>query len=169
MNAKPRTILILVGIFLAGIASGVLLPWRVFPPPSARPQSPKPKFLRILERMEEKLDLTAEQRPQVEAIIREGSEKLEGLRRESFKVGAAEIEAMNAKIQALLTPAQREKFAEFQREQRERMRRFEREPFGPHHEGGPRDGAPPMPPPPGGFPEGQPHDGPPGDLPPPQE
>ncbi|HLP06576.1 MAG TPA: hypothetical protein VK178_00315 [Opitutaceae bacterium] len=147
MNAKPRTILILVGIFLAGAASGMLLPWRVFPPPGSKHQGPRPKMVRILERIKEELELTPEQRPQVEAIIRESSEKLEGLRRESFKVGAAEIEAMNARIQALLTPAQREKFAELQREQRERMRRFEREPFGPRHDHAPREGAPPLLPP----------------------
>ena len=162
MNAKPRAFLILIAIFVAGVATGLLVPWRVLSARHDRPQGPRPKMVRILERIDHALELTPEQRPEVEAIVRASSETLDRLRRESFKAGAAEIETMNAKIQALLTPEQREKFAELQREQRERVRRFEREHSGPHRDGA---GSPRAPRPPA---EEQPPEGTP-DGPPPQE
>jgi Spy/CpxP family protein refolding chaperone len=161
MNAKPRTILLLVGIFLVGVATGVLLPWRVVPGHEMHPKGSRFIMTRMLGQMDRDFQLTAEQRSKIEALLRESTESLDRMRKESFKNAAVAIFDMNAKVEALLTPEQREKFAKMQREQLERMRRFGPDPFGRNREGMP-------PPPPGVFPgENAPHDGPPGEMPPP--
>lgn len=180
MKTRPRTILILVGIFVVGAATGVMLAWRVLPPWSMRPRTPRPMMSRMIERLDSNLELTKEQRSGIEAILKESFTTLDRMRRESFENGETVIKAMNAKIDALLTPEQRAKFEQLQREQEERLHRqqLNRDPFGgPRGNNGlPPDGGPPGGPMmmpgglggpesmegPGGFPAGQ---LPPGELP----
>lgn len=144
MNTKPRTILILVGLFLAGAASGALVALRL----CGRPPQRLPFAERNMERLEHILGLTPEQRSKIEVIVRTTSDEMWKLRH----AGAAELGKMNAQIEVLLSPEQKTKFAVFQMEQAERMRRrmAGREQHGrPGSEGRP-------PPPPEGPPRGEP-------------
>lgn len=161
MNAKPRTILILLGIFLAGVATGLLLPWSGSQPGKRPEKGARLMMTRMLERMDHDFELTADQRNRIEAIVRDSTARLDALRQDAFKSGAAAILEMNTKIEALLTPEQRAKFVQMQREQVERMRRHQpgREPFGPRREG--------PPPPAGAFPPGPPPGDPQPEPPPP--
>ena len=137
MNTKPRTILILIGLFLAGAASGALLALRL----SGRPAERRPFAERNMERMDQVLGLTPEQKPQIEVILYDTSDELGKLRR----TGAELIGKMNTQIEALLTAEQKMKFGVFQAEQAERLRRCsaEREQHGRTG----REGKPPPPPP----------------------
>lgn len=127
MNTKLRTILILVGLFLAGAASGVFLTLRLAPTGRDRVRERRPFVERNLERMDHALAFTPEQRPQIEALVRSTGEELAKLRRQSWRATGQQIRGMNAKIEALLTPEQRVKFAAYQKEQSERLRRHQLE------------------------------------------
>ncbi len=91
---------------------------------------------RIIEHLDDALDLTPQQHEQIESIMKRHHQRMmalsEGVRPQMHQ----EIEAANREVEALLTPKQREKFQKM----RMRMR------FLPH---GPGPGGPP------------PHDGPP--------
>ena len=127
MNTKPGTILILTGLFLAGAASGAFLALRLAPEGRGSQQERRPFLERNLNHMEEVLAFTPEQRLQVEALMRATGEDLTKLRRESRRETVQQIRAMNARIDTLLTPEQRVKFAAFQKEQFERLQRRQAE------------------------------------------
>ena len=152
MKTKPRTILILAGLFLAGAASGALVALRMAPRGHDRLPDRRQFIERTLTRMDQAIAFTPVQRPQVEALMRSTGDELSKLRRESWRATALQIREMNKRIAALLTPEQQAKFATFQREQFERMRRhqLDRDPQGRPRRSGemppPPDEMPPEPP-----------------------
>ncbi|GAB6067558.1 hypothetical protein JCM13664_08760 [Methylothermus subterraneus] len=77
----------------------------------ARPPGPPPVEER-LKRLEERLQLTPEQKPKVEAILKEQREKIQAVREET-----------RSRLKSVLTPEQAEKFEDLHREKRERWRR----------------------------------------------
>ena len=161
MLTKPRTILVLAGIFVAGAVTGVFLA------PLVRWHGPHRPPLqafheRNMHRLEQVLDLNAEQRIAVDKLMRETAQELATQRRESWQANTRKLQEMNAKIEALLTPEQRKRFAVFRQEQIERLNRRLGERL-PRHMQVP-DGMRPegMPPPP---PEGMA----PGEMPPPPD
>ena len=161
MNTKPRTLLILAGLFLAGVASGAFLTMRLAPGHHDRAPERRSFTERTLERMDRALVFTPEQRPQIEALLRTTGDELAKLRHESRRAALEQIRAVNTRIEALLTPEQRIKFRAFQKDQFERMRRHQVERNQREERGRPRNGDGPPPPPPGDTPE------PPDDAPPP--
>ena len=68
------------------------------------------------------LDLTPEQRDQIEAILREERSKADSVLRAVRPVLQARYDSANASIRAVLTPEQRERFDRFREGRRERMR-----------------------------------------------
>lgn len=159
MLTKPRTILVLVGIFLAGAVSGVFLAplIRIHRPPA--PHAPRPFLVRTMARLEEKLQLTGEQRKQVEVLAQQAGLELGKLRRESWQASVKAIQRLNEGIAAILTPEQRVQFEAYQREQHERLRKRQMDREGRYgfrgdapppgsgpHPAGPGE-APPAPPP----------------------
>lgn len=151
MLTKPRTILFLAGIFLAGAVSGVFVAPLVHGRDRGR-LPPRAFHERNMERLERTLELTPEQRTQVDLLLRETGDRLAKMRRESLREGFEQIRAMNVKIAALLTPEQRTKFEAFQREQLERINRHQAE-RDQRHGRNPADGPPP---PPEEMPDGPP-------------
>ena len=141
----------MIGIFVAGGAAGGFVALRL-----ARHQGPMDRFvIRQLDRMTKDLELTSEQREQVEKILRDGTEELATIRRDAIGKSGAKIREMNQKISAVLTPEQQTKFEELLKKQRERIRHFQQErgdrrgpPEGPQE----RPGEQPPPPPPGSNP-----------------
>ena len=123
MLTKPRTILILVGIFLAGGVSGVFLAPLFHSHERTRSPLRHTFAERHMGRLEKVLELTPEQRAQVEVLVQRTGEEMAKLRRDSLRDGFQRMKALNDKIAALLTPEQRVKFENFQREQMERLRR----------------------------------------------
>ena len=172
MFTKPRTILVLTGIFVAGAVSGVFLA----PVLRFRGHAPmhRPFQERGMERLEHALDLTTEQRSQVAELMRQTGLELEKQRREAWRGSAALIDDLNARIAAQLTPEQRVKFETYRNAQRERLhRRFgDRDPRR-HHGPGSMPSPGETPPPDGMNPDAERHgelppppDGPPPDMPP---
>jgi Spy/CpxP family protein refolding chaperone len=142
MNTKARTILILAAIFGAGLASGVLLAPVLHG--RDRPQAAPRSFVdRTMDRLEQKLRLTPEQRMQVRELAKESGVELGKIRRDSWQESMKAIQRLNEKIAALLTPEQRIQFDDFHREQFERLRRRQMDREGRYGFRG--DGPPPPP------------------------
>lgn len=71
-----------------------------------------------LERLEKRLDLTAEQKPKVEAILREQRQKMRTVH-----------EQTRERLKQVLTPEQAEKFERLREEKKERWRQHLRQRF----------------------------------------
>lgn len=151
MITKPRTVLVLAGIFIAGMASGVFLAPVVNPllHPRNHSRSNRPSFTeRNMQRLEAVVTLTPEQRVQVEVLMRATDDDLWKMRRESWRVTSERMDRLNAQIAALLTAEQQVKFDEYSQAQAEliRQKMAEREARRSRRDAG---GPPPPPPPPG--------------------
>jgi len=94
------------------------------------------QFIRMrIDRLTEMLQLDDQQRKQIEEIYRRGGGRIMGFRRmvETDSVGDVSdvreaMKKLDEKIEAVLTPGQREKFQEFRQQRQQRGLRF-RQPF----------------------------------------
>ena len=64
----------------------------------------------MLERLDNRLDLTDQQRVQIESILEKRHERIHSLQESIHPKVQAEIQQTNAEIERVLTPEQREKF-----------------------------------------------------------
>jgi Spy/CpxP family protein refolding chaperone len=128
-----KPILAALVIFAAGVVTGGLTldlkrpPWN----PRAGPRSDsirKPyvsgrwdvQLREISKRMEERLDLTLDQRERITAIVRETQSRMKALWEDVAPKTREEMRQMRDKIRAELTPEQREKFEEIFKQRTER-------------------------------------------------
>ncbi len=72
-----------------------------------------------LERTTERLDLTPEQKAQVQPIIDQARPQIENIRREAMEKTKAVVENAMAQIRPMLTPEQQKKFDDAQNDRRE--------------------------------------------------
>ncbi len=72
-----------------------------------------------LERTTERLDLTPEQKAQVQPIIDQATPQIENIRREAMEKTKAIVENAMAQIRPMLTPEQQKKLDDAQNERRE--------------------------------------------------
>jgi Spy/CpxP family protein refolding chaperone len=158
MNKPWKMILMLAGIFIAGGITGSFITLRLGHQWMARHAGPEQWAPNHLKRLVERLDLKPEQTEQIHPIVHRNMEEVNHLRNESMTETRRIIERMEREISDKLTPEQRAKFEQMNREFRERTRRFmpdrqnrQSGPGGPRPErerpaGGP-DGSPGTPPP----------------------
>ena len=118
------------------------------PPPQQPPPPPPPPFTR---EMEERLDLSDDQRQQIQAILRDSREESEAIRRELRPRLEKNLKATQDRIGAVLTPEQHKTFDELVRQDARRAQRFFLDGSPPPH-GGRRGPGPPGPPPDDGPP-----------------
>lgn len=122
MNRTLKLSLLCGGIFLAGaVAGGIAVKHLPRAGNQPRPEAFGPQQLR---RLAERLELTKEQREVIGPILQKTGEKLRVMRKESIAQATREVEAMDAAVAALLTPAQRERLAVLRAEDRVRMKKF---------------------------------------------
>jgi len=153
MNQPWKLILLLIGIFAAGVVAGGIATMQYERHSGSRHSSPEQWGPARLKKISERLNLTSEQQEKLRPIIRRDMEDLGRIRASSFAEGKRIFERMEHDIAEVLTPEQREKFEQMNREMRERMQKFNHDhPFGDHD--GPRnhheppgagDGPPPPP------------------------
>ncbi|MFZ5493923.1 MAG: hypothetical protein ACOZE5_01115 [Verrucomicrobiota bacterium] len=151
MNRPWKLVLLLAGIFLAGGVTGAFLTvqlGRNWIKQRAAPEQWAPLHLRQLAR---RLELRPEQMEQLRPIIRRNMEELGRLRTECVKETRVVVERMEREIAARLSPEQRAKFDQYNREKRERLQKMmQKRPGGPRPEGerggGPRPQDEPPPP-----------------------
>lgn len=140
---KSLIVLCLIGIFAAGGATGAFVALRL-EHKAAHERAFGSFVVKQLGKMTDELELTPEQRSQVDSILHRCSEDLGTLRRDSITATSGKFREMNKKISALLTPEQSAKFEEMLQRQRERFRKFQAERA---ERRGDRDGTRPPPPP----------------------
>ena len=152
MTAKPwKLILLLAGIFLAGGVAGGFLTLRYAHQKMRERGAPEQWGPARLKMLADRLDLSPDQVDRLKPIVRRDVEDLNRLRQQSFSETRRILERMERDIAAVLTPEQKRKFEQLNKEFRERarkmfeQRRNERRDGKPHGPGG-RDGPPPPPP-----------------------
>ena len=91
------------------------------PPPQHPPPPQPPPFTR---EMEERLDLSDDQRQQIQAILRDSREESEAIRRELRPRLEKNLKATQDRIGAVLTPEQHKTFDELVRQDARRAQRF---------------------------------------------
>jgi Spy/CpxP family protein refolding chaperone len=128
-----QVILATIAIFVAGLVTGGatafgLVRWsrnhpRAQPmgPLAARPGQPQQFGPQLMRSFERQLDLTDDQRAQIEPIVRRTASQLGRERREVQLTTALAIEKMQDEISNVLTPDQRTKFDELVAKQRQRL------------------------------------------------
>ncbi|MDQ5979718.1 MAG: hypothetical protein QG602_2693 [Verrucomicrobiota bacterium] len=156
MNKPWKLILLLTGIFLAGGVTGSFLTVRFgrnWINQRVATEKWAPDHLR---KLTERLELTSEQVEKLKPIVHRNMEEIGRLRSDSVKETRSVFERMEREIAAQLTPEQRAKFEEFNRQKRERLRKLmDRRPGEETREGArpPKDNPDgPKPPPPGPAP-----------------
>ena len=121
MNQRLKVILIFTGVFVAGAVSGGPLAMRFMRPD--RPEWRRGLRLQVMERLEEELGLTTEQKTKVQPVVLRAQEETQRLRRENIKNIAVVMDRMHAEISAELTPEQRVKLEDMRKRFRERAER----------------------------------------------
>ncbi len=137
MNKPWKLILLLAGIFIAGGVTGAFVMMRVGREMAARRPMPEQWAPQHMKRLMERLDLKPEQMEQIRPIVRRNMEQLNRLRTYSMAETKSSLEQMQREISEKLTPEQRAKFEQMNKDMRERVRKFtnDRPAGGP---GGPR-------------------------------
>jgi len=162
---RNRGWMLAAALFLTGAAVGALglEAWRMMRGDQfARMERMGPQAF-ILDRMSKDMDLSAEQRQKIGAVLQEMVDKLAEQRKPIMDQEEQTLEAYMARVRELLTPAQARIHDQRLEEARKRRKNFM---LGP-----PPPGSPPGPPPGffGGLPPPPPGHGPPGEAPPPPQ
>jgi uncharacterized membrane protein len=125
--SKPwLVILVLIGIFAAGGVTGGFVTLRVCREKIANRPVPDEWAPKHLKKLGERLNLTPEQTERVGPIIKSKMEQLGRLRNQSMAETRVVVEAMQREINEQLTPEQRIKFEQMNRELREKREARER-------------------------------------------
>lgn len=119
----------LAGLFAVGVVSGGLGAHLYYARALDRPAGPPPMFTGFMgPRLERHLDLTSEQRRQLREILDDSRLESDTLRRDLAPRMRDVMERTERRIEEILTPEQRERFAQLRRHQRRRAERFFGEP-----------------------------------------
>lgn len=125
--------LFVLAVFAVGLATGVMVGWRLAPPPpafqgrgydgpggrgSGRPPSPA----RLIDRLDRELELTDEQRTRIQQIFEARREPLQRTQREMRERMEREQRELQAEIRKVLTAEQQPKFDRWLEEDRARGR-----------------------------------------------
>lgn len=119
MSQRWKVILVLFGIFVAGGVTGGFITLRVMHERFSRHPVPEEWAPRHLRRLANRLELTPEQQEQIRPIVRRHMELLNRVRSLAIKESQLEIESMQREVAEKLTPAQRARFEQMNRELRE--------------------------------------------------
>lgn len=141
MNKPWIVILVLIGIFAAGGVTGGFVTLRVCREKIANRPVPEEWAPKHIKKLVERLHLTPQQTEQIGPIVKRNMEQLGRLRKQSLAETRAIVETMQRDISDRLTPEQRLKFEQLNRELREKVEKARRE----KPEGGRPGGGPPPP------------------------
>ncbi len=123
--SKPwKTVLLLLGIYVAGGVTGAFVMVRVIRDRVAHRPMPDQWAPMQLKRLAERLDLKPEQVDQLQPIVKHNMDELRKLRASSLAETRTVFERMEREISEKLTPEQRAQFEQMNKEFRERARRF---------------------------------------------
>lgn len=118
MNKPWKLVLLLTGIFLAGGVTGALVMIRLGREVAVRRAMPEQWAPMQLKRLAGRLDLQPEQLEQLRPIVRRNMEELKRLRASAMAETRSVMERMEREVAEKLTPEQRAKFEQMNRDLR---------------------------------------------------
>jgi len=116
-----------LAIFLAGAGSGALVGWQVCRRTPVAPVPPAEIGARLRARFQSQLALTPEQVQKINPMIDQAMHRVEAIRNETANHVFANVSDLHQQMLAVLTPEQKVKFEELERERRDHLRQK----FGP--------------------------------------
>ncbi len=120
-----QALVALAGLFVLGVVAGGLGAHLYYARALERPPGPPPFFGGFVgPRLERRLDLTPEQGAELRRVLDESRGEAEAMRRELAPRMREVMERTERRIQEILTPEQRQRFAELRRHHRRRSDRF---------------------------------------------
>jgi uncharacterized membrane protein len=123
MNKPWKLVLLLIGIFIAGGVTGAFVMLKVGREMVAKRPQPEQWAPQHLKRIVDRLGLKPEEAEVIRPIVRRNMEDLNRLRASSFAETKVIFERMEREISAQLTPEQRAKFEQMNKEMRERAKK----------------------------------------------
>ena len=126
MNKPWQVIAVLIGIFAAGGVTGGFATFRYCKEKALGRPVPEEWTPKALQNLDERLVLTPEQREQIRPVVRSHMEQVNRLRNSSMAETRLIIENMQREISSRLTPEQRAKYEQMNRELREKRERREK-------------------------------------------
>jgi Spy/CpxP family protein refolding chaperone len=128
MNQSWKVILAFTGVFIAGAIFGAALSpsWLKF---DRAPRERPPFRERIMQRIDNQVNLTEEQKVKLRPIAKRMEEETHRMRREGAITYRTVMDGLTAEMALELTPEQRVKLEEMRQRFRERMERREKEGF----------------------------------------
>lgn len=127
MNKPWQVIVVLIGIFAAGGVTGGFVTFRYCKEKALGRPVPEEWTPKTLSRLDDRLDLTPDQREQIRPIVRNHMEQVNRLRNSSMAETRLIIEDMQREISSRLTPEQRTKYEQMNRELREAREKRDRQ------------------------------------------
>jgi Spy/CpxP family protein refolding chaperone len=124
---KRKLAAYVVAIFLAGAGSGALIAWQVCRriPVTSIPAAEIGARLRA--RFQSRLDLTPDQAQKIAPMIDQAMRRVEAIRQETASQVFANVSTLHEQVLLVLTPEQKAKFEQLERERRAYLRQK----FGP--------------------------------------
>jgi len=119
MNKPWKVIIVLIGIFAAGGVTGGFVTLRYSKHKVLNRPVPEEWAPKALERISKRLDLTPAQREQITPIVTRHMEQLNRVRNQSMAETQTIVVGMQREISEQLTPEQRTKYEQMNRELRE--------------------------------------------------
>jgi uncharacterized membrane protein len=123
MNRPWKVIVVMLGIFIAGGVAGAVIALTIEKNEARRRYGPEQWVPARMRTMQEKLQLSPQQVDKIGSIMRREGEELGKLREHGIRETRVILERLEKEVAAELTPEQRAKFDEYNREMRERTRR----------------------------------------------
>ncbi len=114
-------------IFLAGGGTGALITWRVCQGRAPTALTPAQIGTRLRARFQSRLDLAPEQVNKLNPLIEQAMRQVEVIREETARHVFANVSNLDAQVLLVLTPEQKAKFQQLERERRAYLRQK----FGP--------------------------------------
>jgi len=111
-----------LAIFLAGGGSGALIAWQACRRMPVAPAPPAEIGARLRARFQSQLALTPEQVQKIEPMIDQAMRRVEAIRKETASCVFANVSNMHEQVLTVLTPEQRVRFEELERERRNYLR-----------------------------------------------
>jgi Spy/CpxP family protein refolding chaperone len=125
--SKRKLSLYVLAIFLAGGGSGALIGWQLCRRMPVAPVPPAELGARLGARFQSGLNLTPEQAQQIGPMIDQAMHRVEAIRKETASHVFANVSNLHEQVLLVLTPEQKVRFEELERERRDYLRQK----FGP--------------------------------------
>ena len=125
--SKRKLGVYVLAIFLAGGGSGALISWQMWRRTPVAPLPPAEIGARLRAQFQSRLVLTPDQVQKIDPMIDKAMRQVEVIRKETANHVFANVSNLHEQVLVVLTPEQKVKFEELERERRDYLRQK----FGP--------------------------------------